>query len=353
MKKFNPTFLFFNLCLFFLVSAGCTTPLESDDIVFLAKGENESYQLFSLSPTSQNPATHSITQMENDVLDFTLNDYQEIAFTVEDSDLSSDIWLLAPESDGPQKIVDCENTACSNPRWSPTLALFVYERRPIVDGRINEDSPTIWWFDLPTQQSVAVFSADNWIGKDVRFSTDGQSISYVVPLIDEAQIFNITTGDLTGISSRTGTPLEWGKNNDIYFSALLVRNHRSTIHILRTNPENTELIDLSGPDAAVEDGGYSVSPSGEQLIFTRKPPRAPTGSQIWVMDINGTNSRSLTNNLSIQHGSVSWSNDGQQITYQKFSLDPDQAVPPSIWLMDIASGEETFLGNGTRPQWMP
>lgn len=287
------------------------------------------------------------------MLDFTLNEHQEIAFTVEDSDLSSDIWMMTPESDGPQKVVDCDTDACRNPRWSPTLALFVYERRPIIDGQVIEDSPTIWWFDLPTQQSVAVFSAENWIGQDVRFAADGQSISYVVPLIDEAQIFNITTGELTGISSRTGTPLEWGKNNDIYFSALLVSHERSTIHILRTNPENTELIDLSGPDAAVEDGGYSVSPTGEQLIFTRKPSRAPSGSQIWVMNIDGTDSHSLTDDLSIQHGAVVWSNDGQQIAYQKFNLDPGQTEQPSIWIMDIASGEETFLTNGTRPQWMP
>lgn len=291
--------------------------------------------------------------MGNDVLDFTLNDHQEIAFTVEDDDLSSDIWLITPESDGPQKVVDCQVDACRNPRWAPELALFVYERRPIIDGSVNEDSPALWWFDLPTQQSVAVFSAENWIGQDARFSADGQSLSYVVPIIDEAQVFNITTGEITGVSSRIGTPLEWGQNDDIYFSAILVRGERSVIHILKTNSQNTELVDLSSPDAVVEDGGYSVSPSGEQLIFTRKPPRASIGSQIWVINVDGSNARSLTDDLSTQHGAVSWSSDSRKLVYQKFDLNLDQTATPEIWIMDIESGEETYLGPGTRPKWMP
>ena len=331
----------------------CASEIESGDVVYLAKDQQGSYQLFRLSPANRNPTGQPVTDLDASVLDFTINDHQEIAFSVADIDPSSDIWFISPEIDEPAKIVDCQEFECLNPRWSPTLDLFIYERRPIIDGEVDRNRPTLWWYDLPTQQSVQVFADENWIGQDVRFSADGQSISYVVPLIDEAQIYNITTGEVGGISSRTGTPIEWGLDDDIYFSALLVQGERSQIHILRSDTSNSELIDLSGHDVAVEDSSYSVSPSGDRLVFTRKPPRASTGSQIWVMNTDGSEAKALTNDLSIQHGAVSWSSDSQQLIFQKFDIGSGLSDSPTIWMMDVATGSETPLGIGTRPQWVP
>jgi Tol biopolymer transport system component len=350
--KNHRKFFFLLTPLIFSLLLGCSNALESGDIVYLAKGAHNRYQLFSLNPADRNPVGTPLTQLDTDILDFTINDYQEIAFTTADLDESSDIWLLVPNDEEPQKVVDCVEVACKNPRWSPKLALFIYEKRPIINGEVRQETPTLWWFDLPTGQSVAVFDSPDWIGQDARFSADGESITYVVPIIDEAQIFHIPTGEISGISSRTGTPLEWGLGDDIYFSALLVRNERAMIHILKTNRDGNELIDLSGTEAVVEDAGYLVSPSGEQLLFTRKPPRSSSGRQIWVMGINGEEPRSLTAEQAVQHGAVSWSNDGRQLLYQRFDL-TELNAKPAIWTIDIETEKTTFLTAGTRPQWVP
>lgn len=331
----------------------CATELQSGDILYLATDAHNHHQIFRLTPTRRNPTSQPVTQLDREVLDFAINAQQEIVLTAADSDPSSDIWFLGPNIEEPVKIINCIRFECRNPRWSPKLALFIYEKRPIIDGEVDQERPTLWWYDLPTQQSVQVFADDNWIGQDVRFSADGQAISYVVPLIDEVQIFNITTGEVNGISSRTRTPVEWGPDDTIYFSALLMRGGKSTTHILRSDTANSKLLDISGPNAAVDDSGYSISPSGEQLAFIRKPARASTGGQIWVMKPDGSDSRSLTDQLSIQHGAVSWSQDSQKLVYQKFDLNAGPAGSPTIWMLDVATGKETSLAKGTRPQWAP
>ena len=149
-------------------------------------------------------------------------------------------------------------------------------------------------------------------------------------------------------STRIGTPAEWGPNGEIYFSALF----RSNIHIFKTNRAVTELDNLSGGAMEVEDAGYLPSPDGQRLVFTRKPQRVASGRQIMIMNADGSDQQSLTNALSIQHGAVSWSPDGEQLVYQTFDLSaPNQ--PPTIWIMNVNGGESQQIVTGTRPQWVP
>lgn len=322
--------------------------LDSGFILYLHTDTEGVYQLFQVDTESNDYGGTQITFFEQNILDFAISTDHQIALTLEAADGSHDIWTILNNGDGPRKLIECQESACGSPVWSPQGNLFIFERYPIKNGAVEQDEPALWWFDFNAQQAVPVFAGEEWYGQGVRFAADGGAISYFVPQKDEIQIYDLESQSIGTVSTRLGSPAEWGPEGQLYFSALF----QSNIHIFKTNSLVTELANLSGGEMAVEDAGYRPSPDGQKLVFTRKPQRVSSGKQIMLMETDGSNQQSLTNQLDIQHGAVSWSTDGRQLVYQKFNLAaPHQ--PPTIWVMDVKTGESREIVTGTRPQWVP
>ncbi len=336
-----------------LASCQNQSHFTTDHIVYIDVGDNGRYQLFTYDPSARNPAPKQLTTQAQDILEFNISPKGHTAFTQSDDDNSLDIWLLWNKMPDTVPLVECGPTgACQNPRWSPSQNVFAYEQSPIYDGEIARKESRLWWYDLESFQLIPMFADENWLGEDVRFSADGRKLTYVVPAVDEIQIFDLQTGEIGVISSRSNVAAVWGADSDLYFSALRVDQERASTHIFKTNARGENVTDLTGEGLAVDDGGYVVSPDGSQLAFTRKPPRGGVGRQVWVMDSDGANARSLTDDLSIQNGALSWNSDGTQLLFQRFNLTEADAQP-EIWLVDVESGEMSFVLNGTRPQFAP
>ncbi len=346
----------FFLCLLILLSlSACRdqSHFDTDQIIYLAKGDNGRYQLFAYDLSARNPEPKQLTTQDQDILEFDVSSRHHTAFTQTDEDNSLDIWLLWNSSEETVPLVECGPTAaCKNPRWSPTQNVFAYELTPLRDGEIVRKESRLWWYDLESFQLIPMFEDENWLGQDVRFAADGRKLSYIVPAIDEIQVFDLKTGEIGAITSRANVAAVWGADSDLYFSALQVDHERSATHIFKTDASGTDVVNLTGIGMGVDDGGYVVAPDGVQLAFTRKPPRGGAGRQIWLMDVDGSNQRSLTDNLSIQHGALSWNSSGTQLLFQRFDLGQLNAEP-EIWLVDIETGEMTFVVQGTRPQFAP
>ncbi len=326
---------------------------NTGDIVYLAEDGSDLYQLFSVNPADSNPTPKQLTQQSRSILDFHVNSQRFTAFTQEDDkDLSTDIWILWNNSEETIPLAVCGKGACNKPRWAPDQNLFAYEVRPIQNGELVAHKPQLFWYDLEAFQSIPIFQDENWIGQDPRFTADGKKMAYLVPNLDEIHIFDIPSGEIDTIPSRANLPVEWGTEDELYFSALRVNYDQTMVHILKTDKDGESLVDLTGAGIPVEDAGYQVSPNGKHLVFTRKAPRAGVGRQIWLMGTDGSDPRSLTDELSIQHGAVSWSPDGSKLLYQRFDLSKNNAKP-EIWVLDLETNIARFIVHGTRPQWSP
>lgn len=120
--------------------------------------------------------------------------------------------------------------------------------------------------------------------------------------------------------------------------------------------ESSELLDLSGEDALVEDSSGSFSPDGGRIAFRRKlltGAAATRGKQIWVMDAAGGGARQLTNDPDADFGTPAWSSDGRYLLTRRFSLQGPTIVP-TIWLIDVAKAEaRQLVDSGDQPVWVP
>ncbi len=326
-----------------------TRPLQ---VLYLAWTDDSYNQLLSVSPAGGTPIP--LTFPPDDVLDFSISpDGTAIAYSAFRQDGGSDLYLIDSQGQNRQQLLDCADGACSNPSWEPNGRRLIYERRNFSIEGGAPGPPRLWWLDLNTNQTVAVFEDSQWLGSFARFSPDGQWISYISPDNQEILVYHLASGRSIRIPSSSGEPASWSNDSSsVLITEIDFSGEQYSIYIYHIDVETAEVIQMSGTDI-VTDGWPTWSPNGEWLAFNRKPPRAPTGKQLWMMRADGGDLTALTNELDLHHGPPAWSPDGRFLVYQQFA----QAEPnaePEIWLVNVDTLEKQKLASpGIQPSWLP
>ena len=131
---------------------------------------------------------------------------------------------------------------------------------------------------------------------------------------------------------------------------------RYVTHLWLVNAETGARTDLSAlHEFPVEDNQPSWSPDGAWIAFRRKElagPRESLSKQLWLMRADGSDARPLTADPAIDHGPMAWSPDGRFVLFHKFPLRGED-ITISVWMMDVAGGEQWQVAPGQRPLWLP
>ena len=97
------------------------------------------------------------------------------------------------------------------------------------------------------------------------------------------------------------------------------------------------------------------SPDGSTIAYVRFNQDDAFGSEIFLMNANGTEKRNLTNESAQGGGgysSLRWSPDGSSIVFTKVEEESDR---PAIYVIDVETGEQTALTDSgfLSPAWSP
>ncbi len=121
-------------------------------------------------------------------------------------------------------------------------------------------------------------------------------------------------------------------------------------------------IDVHVPSADIIDA--AASPDGSRIIYSITPGLG-MGSQIWLMNRNGSSAMQVANLASsTQNGAQSiaglftWSPDGSLIAYERLSDSSTPFLPAGLWVMNSQSGQSRYLaqtdgGHGYTLSWSP
>jgi Tol biopolymer transport system component len=249
-------------------------------------------------------------------------------------------------------LIACPDGACSQPAWSPNGQQLIYERRSFAGVGGPPGPPRLWWYDLVTGDTLAVFSDTQWLGYGVNFSPDGRWISYVAPNTQGIEVYNLETSQNLFILSRTGEQATWSPtNNELMLTQLQLETAEFAIHIVRANLETEEVTNVSGTEPS-NDSWPAYSPDGEWVAFTRQAAGSVGGKQLWLMRPDGSEAHPLTDNLDAHHGAPQWSPNGRYLVMQRFLLSAPENM--GIWLLDVETQEIRELAvPGVSPDWLP
>lgn len=323
-------------------------------IVYIAWDEAGLNRLFVLDPAADESPL-ALTDEATDVADFAVSpDGQTVAFTRRRADGRADLWLVGTNGRLSRTLLTCDDALCSQPRWSPDGARLVYERRNAATPDTPPGSPRLWWADVATGETSPVFSDSQWLGWGAAFSPNGRWLSYVSPNAQEVQAFNLETGQVVRIPSRSGEPAVWDTQGEALFvTDVLLDEDYFALHLFVVDLATETAVDLSGATADVNDSMPAVSPDGEWIALTRKTPRTPDGKQVWLMPRAGGELVNLTNSPEVHFGLAGWSENGRYLTFQGYEL-ARPGAEPTVWLYDTTTSQlRPLVTPGTQPAWIP
>ena len=334
-------------------------------VVFLQADEDNILQLqvFTLQDLQPRPLTTAPADLQS----FAVGPQNaQIAYTFDNLSGDTEIWLLdwQRERDGNQRLIHhCPDARCSGLVWHPDGRRLIFEQRA-TEAPLR---PQLFWLDSVTGVTRTVSADDTGFSKAASISADGNWLTFASLPEGQMVLYHLEQQTLTSLPMQLPAAAVWHPPNDQFLFSeldLLVyhgddnaehathsHDFDESIRIFATSPEVATPVPLSLA-GNVDDGNAAWSPDGEWIAFGRRVVRTNTGRQLWLISADGGEERPLTAETLIHHGPPHWSADGRFLLFQRFDTSQPQ-IPPSIWLLEIATGELRLLQEeGYLPAWL-
>jgi hypothetical protein len=331
---------------------------------------NAPADLYLLDP--QNGNIQQLSDAPGAVLDYSLSPQgTAIFYNAHQGDGGSSLYRVERASGTEQLLLECPDALCRYPVVSPDGAYLAYERTALASsGQV--DMPQVWLLPLAAAESgtqvmvgepIMAAPADHKT-QQPQWSPDGL-LTYYDYDRSEFVVQDVQGRQVVAFPSQTGFPGTWHPSGDDYVipeiytspiadSASTDLEDIPTSRLLRYNLDGS-MLDLTAVNN-VEDSSPSYSPNGDMLAFGRKYldlQRWTPGRQIWLMQSDGSQATSITNDPYYNHYDLTWSPDGSQLAFVRFNKN-SLIDPPELWLMQADGfGATRLITGGYAPQWIP
>jgi Tol biopolymer transport system component len=338
-----------------------TTSEESLAYLWPSYGKADIYAL--------NPVTGEIRQFTRgmDVQDYSVSsDGRMIYFSSSNLQEGADLYRIdrsklegSPDNSyQAEELLNCGLAQCRSPVISFDDRYLAYEY--ILPGPSGDAGPAqIWLLDLTTQEAKAVGQETHetvqpsWSPTGLLAYYDRTSSGY--------EVFDPGTQERVLFTNQTGQPGTWSSSGEYYMAPEISYlqgasgTETGASHLMRYNIKNKTTEDFSGPNK-VEDVEAGYSPDGSLIVFARKYldiEHWSFGRQIWIMNADGSDAHSITDEADYNHYDLAWSRDGQSLAYVRFNQ-AKLSDPAELWMVNIdGSNAMQLVIGGYSPVWIP
>ncbi len=324
------------------------------DVLYMGLDALEWRQIFRM-PTAGGEALQ-LTAEDYGVWDFALSpDDQQIVYFAPYEGRGGNLMLIDVDGSKRRLLQECPDAPCSGAVWFPDGQRIVYSRVNPNPSDPTYNIPSLWWVDVNSGESGAIFQDSTLPGFDPTWSIDGQWLSYIAPPANDIQIYNLWDGRTLTLVNQLGKPVIWGPANDVLLLFDIYPQQGQYItQLLRYDIETEQLTDLID-DEGFEDRSAVWSPNGEWIAMIRTALTETgglSGDHIWLVRPDGSEAMQLTTDDDmLLPGTPVWSPDSEYLLVQRY---PVGEAKPQVLLITIETGESRVVVRpGYNPVWLP
>ena len=333
-------------------TSGAPFDIRHARLAYLYPDAQRQNQLLVMPLAGGRPVTY--TGEAAGVAGYTLSpDQKSILYTVINASGESSLWSIDTDGAGKKLVLDCPQSECDGPVWVPGTG-----QKKLVYERLNYSTAasssvfSIWWLDPQSGETKPVFQDQAFPGIAPGFSPDGGWLSYISPLNNTIQLYNLQGGRNQSISLPVGyqprIQRPWNPlgGSILYWGAVAAGTGSTTLHVRKYDLASGQSIDLSAATGEIQFEA-AWSPDGQWVAIARDSsgPGAPNQrQQIWLVHPDGSGGHVVVDEQYVSYSNLDWSADSQFLAYSRYSTkDPGK---PEIWLADLVAGKQTRLVQG-------
>jgi ABC-type nickel/cobalt efflux system permease component RcnA len=325
-----------------------SNPLEKAHVVYLADDSNKHKQIFLADLSGKNP--HMITSVPLGIVDYALSpDRNQLVYFSQTENSDNDIWLTNLDGTQNRQVAACKDALCRNPVWSPDGQRVVYESINLRDRNSLVGIPTLWWLDVASGETKPVFQKADLPVLNPRWSPDGQWLSYATP--EGIHLYHLETGESRLIGNRIGSAAGWASNSQSLILRDSVENGNELVTQLFRYDLASQQLTPFNPDLTMENLLVEISPTGDWVAVVRRETVHLNENQIWLVRIDGSATRQLTNVENGIYSSLSWSPDGKYLLCDVYQTN-SAPLETHLQLIEIQTGIVHDIGSGYSPSWV-
>jgi Tol biopolymer transport system component len=323
------------------------------DILYLSPTDRP--ELWRISTDGQQPT--QLTQTDGSIFDYHVSpDGSRIIYSVINEQKGIDIWQLDFLAGSAQVLLPCGADWCSSPTFSPDGTKIAYSRRR--SGAFPGEGPgvpRIWLLDLQARSTDALYVDPNIGGFDPVWSPDGRYIAFFDGLSQGVRVLDMLVRTDFLLPSQMGASGQWSPDSQ----RLLFTNFESSgdspfVAVYEVDVQTQQIRRVLGEDFDQVD--YSVpvwQPDGQMLAVALRLFTGSPSKQLWLLDLEGQQRQSITDNQMFTHASYHWNPGGNLLVFQRLELGKAHTLP-QIALWDRQTGQTLLLAeNAFQPHWKP
>ena len=261
-------------------------------------------------------------------------DGEQVAVSVLNENLTSDLWLLNSDGSNARLILPCSPGSCSNPAWSPDGTMIAYERQEVAPSGAPGPS-RVWLYDVATGRTAPVFEDNQVLGFGPAWSPDGARLAFFDGSAQAIRVVAMDGSSSYLLPSQMGEVGSFSPDGSamVYTDIRPVGQQFYAELWLATFGVDGGLQPLIA--AAEEDQSATWSPDGRQIAFARRriDRQGGFGGQLMIYDLTSQELRALTNDSAYNHTRFEWNPTGEQILVQRFNLEAINGAP-ELWVYD-------------------
>ncbi len=290
-----------------------------------------------------------LTDTEFGVVDYAVGpDGKYIAYSIYNQDGSSDIWLYDTKTGSSRQITNCANAFCAAPTWHPDGTRIAYEREDYNSALGVIGARRIWVVDINSAQSTTLFQDSQIVGHSPTYAPTGNRIALFSTNPPGIMVYDFVSGESAIIESMQGIVGSFSADGKKLVYPILVRGAMGD-----TFYTQLEGLEISGalsegrrtritgePEAPIEDIQGFWHPDGVHIALARRylDDRYTFGAQIYLLNTDTGEVKSLVVDDAYTHGGLEWSPDGSLLVYQRFNHEVSGSKP-EVWYYNMTTGE--------------